>query len=495
MGIITDKEMGSKASGSDQWFTDPAPRGSGRFLGRITANGERSFYFRYTTSTGRRDTLLVGAYNAKGRESYLTLAAARDIAANWSKLFKNGARDLRQHLAKIETERLQGIEDDRQQAAKEKRTAESAESQAEQNKQRRLTVRQVFERWAATELTPHVGGDGKCIGRKDGGLYIRDQFERRVFSDFGNVAIIDVRKSDVLRILDAVKVEGKLRTANMLLADLKQMFRFAAEREIIEHSPIELISKRKIGGKDIKRDRVLSSDELTALVKQLPRANLNRRTVLGLWLILATGCRIGELMGTVWVDAKPHQKALQAVVDEHNTSQKSGAVQLGFVDLAARTWFLPTTKNQRDHLIHLSEFALKKFAELATLRESDYLTGKLLPWVFPNSRGTGPVCIKSFGKQFADRQRCGIERMMNRTKAVNALILPGGRWTAHDLRRTTSTMMSQLGISNDVINECENHIKQGMSGVYIQDRRLTEQVQAFDVLGERLTTLLSCTKC
>lgn len=491
MGIITDKEMGSKATGSDQWFTDPAPRGSGRFLGRITANGERSFYFRYTTSTGRRDTLLVGAYNAKGRVGYLTLAAARNIAANWSKSFKNGARNLRQHLAKIEAEMLQGIADDRQQAAKDKRAGEIAEQQAEENKQRRLTVRQVFERWAATELAPHVGGDGKRIGRKDGGLYIREQFERRVFADFGNVAIIDVRKADVLGILDAVKVEGKLRTANVLLADLKQMFRFAAEREIIEHSPIELISKRKIGGKDIKRDRFLSNDELTALVKQLTKANLNRRTVLGLWLILATGCRIGELMGAVWVDARPQQQALQEVVDKHNLSKKSGAVQLGFVDPVARTWYLPTTKNQRDHLIHLSEFALKKFAELAALRESDTVTGKLLPWVFPDRRGTGPVCIKSFGKQFADRQRSSSERMMNRTKAVNALILPGGRWTAHDLRRTTSTMMSQLGISNDVINECENHIKQGMSGVYIQDRRQAQQAQAFDALGEKLTALLS----
>ena len=53
----------------------------------------------------------------------------------------------------------------------------------------------------------------------------------------------------------------------MLLADLKQMFRFAAEREIIEYSPIELISKRKAGGKDVKRDRVLLKDELAALVK------------------------------------------------------------------------------------------------------------------------------------------------------------------------------------------------------------------------------------
>ena len=51
-------------------------------------------------------------------------------------------------------------------------------------------------------------------------------------------------------------------------------------------------------------------------------------------------------------------------------------------------------------------------------------------------------------------------------------------------------MMSQLGISNDVINECENHIKQGMSGVYIQDRREGEQVRAFDVLGAKLNEIV-----
>ena len=277
----------------------------------------------------------------------------------------------------------------------------------------------------------------------------------------------------------------------MLLADLKQMFPFAAEREIIEHSPIELISKRKVGGKDINRDRVLSNDELAALVKQLPTANLSRRTVLGLWLILATGCRIGELMGAVWADAKPQQAALQATVDVHNTAQKSGAVQLGFVDLQARTWYLPTTKNQRDHLVHLSDFAVRQFTELATLREAHRVTGKPVAWVFPDSRATGPVCVKSFGKQLADHQSSESARLQNRTKSVDALVLEGGHWTAHDLRRTASTLMSQLGISNDVINECENHIKQGMSGAYIQDRRKAEQVKAFDALGARLAKLMA----
>ena len=446
MGIITDKEMGSKANGSDQWFIDPAPRGSGRFMGRITAGGERSFYFRYTTSTGLRDTLPIGPYNPKGREGSFTLAAARDLAAGWSKQYRDGARDLRLHFAKIEAERVQTVEQKRQNVEAEKCHAEAAKHQAELERKLRLTVRQVFERWVAAELSPHIGGDGKRIGRKDGGSYVKDQFERRVFPKFGDVAMVEIRKADILTILDAVKAEGKLRTANMLLADLKQMFRFAAEREIIDHSPIELISKRKIGGKDIKRDRFLTDEEVKALSRQLPLANLSKTTELGIWLILATGCRVGELTGIAWVDAKVDQQKLQSVVDKHNAAQKSGAVQLGFVDIKARTWYLPTTKNQRNHLIHLSDFALKKFEELAGLRRGDKLTGKPLPWIFPDSRGTGPVCIKSFGKQLADRQRRDDERLMNRTKAVHALALSGGKWTAHDLRRTTSTMMSRLRI-------------------------------------------------
>ena len=52
-------------------------------------------------------------------------------------------------------------------------------------------------------------------------------------------------------------------------------------------------------------------------------------------------------------------------------------------------------------------------------------------------------------------------------------------------------MMSKLGISDDVINECGNHIKQGMIGVYNKDRREAEQVKAFDALGHRLAILKS----
>ena len=414
----------------------------------------------------------------------------------WAALMPNQAypeaslADARRAAASGRTLSLQNTDLVRDNIAKlaEKKAKHVADKLAQQ---RRLTVQQVFDRWASTELKPHIGGDGKRIGRRDGGQYVRDQFERRVFPALGAIAIVDIHKADLLAILDTVKAEGKLRTANMLLADLKQMFRFAAEREIIEHSPIELVAKRKVGGKDVKRDRVLSNDELVALIKKVPAANLSRRSELGLWVILATGCRIGELIGATWSDARPNQITMQSFLDAAHPVRTWEAPKLGFVDLKSRSWYLPTTKNQRDHTIYLSDFAAAQFTELAKLRERDDETGKLVPWVFPARRSEGPVCIKSFSKQLADRQTTHDKIMKNRSKAFNALTLDGGHWTAHDLRRTTSTMMSQLGIPSDVINECENHIKQGMSGVYIQDRRESEQAKAYDAVGKKLAKLVA----
>lgn len=118
--------------------------------------------------------------------------------------------------------------------------------------------------------------------------------------------------------------------------------------------------------------------------------------------------------------------------------------------------------------------------------------GELSPWVFPATENSRPVCVKSFGKQLADRQRPSPEqRLSNRTKAATSLSMPGGRWTAHDLRRTAATMMARLGFASDTINECLNHIQADrMARIYIQDRREADQARAFDALGDRLSALV-----
>lgn len=461
MATITDLAMKAKPTDKEQWLTQPFSRGAGVFLGRITPSGERLFYFRYTDSKGGRPFLPIGSFHPKGQGGGLTVAQAYAIAADWSRTYQAGARDLREHFEQQRADREQAEQDARRAAELARQQAEDDARQQAEAAARRRTIRKLFEEWQRVELTPQTLADGTRKGRKDGGEWVRQAFERRLFPKLGEVAAEDVKRAELLAVLDEAKAAGKLRTANKLLTDLRQMFRFAAEREIVNRNPLEGIKRANVGGKETDRDRVLSDEEVKALWCAVPDARMAPRSALAVWLILATACRVGEAMGARW---------------EH-------------IDTERRTWYLPDTKNERDHTIHLSDFALAQVKALAELREvcDD---GKVSPWLFPATDAARPVCIKSFGKQLGDRQREPEQRMSNRTKATQALALAGGRWTAHDLRRTAATVMARLGVSTDVIDECLNHMLQSkVARVYIKDRRLTEQARAFDALGRKLSEL------
>lgn len=476
--VITRLAIEAEPTNSDQWLTQPFKRGAGVFLARITPTGERLFYFRYTDDKGRRPFLPIGPYHPKGING-LTLAEAYRRATELSTLYQSGVRNLREHFDREA--------DDRQRAAvaqrRELEEADRLAAEAAAAAQRRVTVRGLFQAWQRAELAPQMLADGTRTGRKDGGEWVRQAFERRVFPKLGSVHAEDVKRADLLAIIDDAKAGGTLRTAQVLLTDLRQMFRFAVEREIVPHNPLEGIKRTKVAGRAVERDRVLSDVEVQALNIALPLARLSPRSAAAVWLILATGVRVGECMGAVWAGDGLNLPALAKVADD------AGA-KFGIIDMASRTWHLPTTKNERTHTVHLSDFALASLAELAKLREIGD-DGKPVPWVFPATDRARPVCIKSFGKQLADRQREPKRRMSGRSKNTEALILPGGKWTAHDLRRTAATVMARLGYSSDVIDECLNHkLQSKVARVYIQDRREADQRRAFDALGRRLAELV-----
>lgn len=439
--VLADVAVKAYAKAGDP--SKPLHDGGGLYLRKRDAGAY--WYLRLTEpGTGKQQWHRMFPDDPTGHYPGKSLAEARAESERLWRL-RSGGHDPR-------ALRLQRIEDDMARA----RAATEAE-------RRRMTTLDLFDHWARVELAPQQRADGQRRGRKDGGQYIQQQFERRIFPTLGKVAIGDVRKADVLALLDEVTAAGELRTANVLLAALKQMFRFALARELIERNPLDTVTKRDVGGKEVERERTLDSDEIKALARALPIANMNARSVSAVWLILATGARIGETVGAAWAD----------------------------VDLDAATWHLPETKNGRDHTIHLSAFALAQFKALLQLQGVDN-EGNLLPWVFPNSAGDGPVCIKSFGKQLADRQRPPELRMQHRSRLTDVLELPGGRWTAHDLRRTAATLMADLGISGDVIDECLNHvIESRVRRTYIRNRRPAEQARAFDALGARLAALVT----
>lgn len=485
MALITDKGMQTSPTDTDQWLTESLARGNGAFLGRITPNGSRTFYYRYKGTTGQV-RLPIGPFNPKGDgKASFTVAQARTRALAWSALRRDkGILDLREYL-----ENSQSLEQER--LAAELRQQQEAAKQAQLENKRLLSVNQLFERWRTTSLQPRIGADGRREGRKDGGKLAAQQFERYVAPKLGSKLLRDLTRADFIDLLDEQRNAGRHRTAQMMWADLRQMLTFALDRQLITADPLSGVEKARIVGKASERDRFLPVDELRLLHKKLPPSRLALRSACGIWLTLATGVRVGELVGAVWSTDLPDDplKKNKRIRSLQEIADLDGA-KIGIVDLSTSTWYLPDTKNQRDHTVHLSNFALNIFEELRLVREQlkDGPPGELSPWIFPGEDNHLPIKRASIGKQIADRQKDDGSRFKQRTKAHDALSLPGGRWTMHDLRRTTGTLMAELGISGDVIDECLNHvIESSVRRRYVRTRRLDDQRKAFDLIGEMLT--------
>jgi len=431
MAKFTDRTMAKKATGRDIWITEDAPKGHGRFCLRITRAGERVFYFRYTASGGKREYLPLGGYDSSGTTG-LTLKDARAKAGELSLLYQSGVTDIKGHLDK-EQRRIEA-----EQTAKQK----AAEIEAA-----RLTVKDLFEKWFEMRVSKH----------KDGGKNIRRLFEKDVLPAIGPLPAHLIRKGHIMEITDAIEERGAARVAKIVFASLRQMFRFALARDFVETDPTAAISKMEIGGPTVERDRALSDSEIKLLAKQIPSSGLTPTSTAAIWVVLATGCRIGELLKARWED----------------------------VDLEKRRWSIPAenSKNGQPLEVYISDFALTHFQILKEHCRTD--------WIFParnKTKGDTHVCTKTITKQIGDRQRS--EAMSNRSQDTGTLVLPGGRWTVHDLRRTCSTIMGDLGIKPEVIDRCQNHKEQNrIRRTYQRYSYQPEMKQAWQLLGERLQSL------
>ncbi|MBP6645104.1 MAG: tyrosine-type recombinase/integrase [Burkholderiaceae bacterium] len=320
----------------------------------------------------------------------------------------------------------------------------------------RMTVRSLFDQWQRLEL----------IQRADKGSEAQRSFERDVFPLIGNVAATDVSKAHIQEIVDTIKsratpTQNMVRTAKKTLADMRQMFGFALDRDYVDADPTARVKKARIGA-DVERDRVLNEAELILMFQKLPRSGLAATSQLALLIQLSTAARIGEVLAARW--------------DQ--------------VDLERRNLTLPETKNGKRHEIWLSDFALY---QIKSLHESTGLT----PWLFPSTQAkkdqpdfANHICVKTVTKQVGDRQRPGNAPMSGRSKDVDALALPGGKWTPHDLRRTAATTMAELGALPDVIEKCLNHTDVGkVKRIYQRAQYEGPMRDAWKLLGSRLTLL------
>ena len=359
--------------------------------------------------------------------------------------------------------------DFQEQRAQEERAAAAARATA----QAAITpVRELFETWLENG-----------VSRKDGNRRLRQMFERDVLPAIGTRPLRGLTDTDLVKLLRLVgRVRGRARSAEDMLAAIRQMFRWAIKRQpwrslLVDGNPADLVELRHVvpqGYVTVIRDRTLCAEEIrelcdvfqametayeTAADRRASARPVLRETQLSLWTCLGTGCRIGELIMARWSD----------------------------VDLDRATWFVPAanTKTNVAWQVYLSDFALRQFKALHELSGHT-------DWCYPARDGLGHLSEKTVTKQVGDRQmRFKTRKALDHRCNDDSLVLAGGsrgEWTPHDLRRTAATMMQSLRVSPDVIDRCQNHAMLGskVRRHYLHYDYADEKREAWRLLGERL---------
>ncbi|WP_137891140.1 site-specific integrase [Ramlibacter sp. 2FC] len=432
--------------------------GGGLFL-RVLPTGFKSWLLVYSFD-GKRSKLALGS------ATDVSLAAARETAAHERARIAAGADP---RVALMEREAEQAAQREALIAAEIQRKREAS------------TLQDMFDAWIA---------DG--VQRADGNAELRRTFEKDILPKLGKQPvrlITDTELRDALRKVG--RVRGRGRTAERMLVEVRQMYRWAIKRQpwkalLVDGNPAELVETKQVvptGYEPVIRERILQPAEIRELrnifatTQEQYEAADNRRsadrplqheTQLALWLCLGTACRIGELLMARW---------------EH-------------VDLDAGTWFVPreNTKTRVDWQVYLSDFALRHFK---ALHEITGTGDDKSEWCFPARHQKGHINVKTVSKQVGDRQmRFKNRKPLKNRRNDDTLVLSkgeNGEWTPHDLRRTAATMMQALGVGLDVIDRCQNHVMPGskVRRHYMHHDYADEKRDAWRKLGERIDAILA----
>lgn len=305
-----------------------------------------------------------------------------------------------------------------------------------------LTVAAMFEAWHPEAMAENTLRHAKAVRRT---------FELHLLPQVGAVPVLDMKPEKLRKVVKWLVQCGRVSTAISLYISARAMFTWAGKRRpwrlLFEVSPVEEVDISRLlpAGYQDWSERVLSDGEIIELRNRLetirntwdlhegPRRGriatpMSREHVLAVWVMLATLARVNEICAARWVHVDFSKADLV-----HSPEQ---------------------AKNGKEFTIHLSRFALR------LLRELHAVTGHM-PFVLPHPRDeTSPVTTYMLQCAISDRQSWGKRKKQKSGLAeatARSLILPGGAWSCHDLRRTGATLMQVCGFEERIVDRCLNH--------------------------------------
>lgn len=262
----------------------------------------------------------------------------------------------------------------------------------------------------------------------------RRALDRDLIPALGSLKAANIKRRDILKVLEAIQERGAPVLANRTLEIVKKLFNWAVEQEILEFSPAAVI---KPVADEHARERVLTDDEVKAVWAALSQEPPKIRAIFQ--LLFLTAQRKGEV----------------------------SRMALNQFDLSASIWTIPAahSKNGRAHRVPLSKYASEIVGEHLPKEEGDR-------WLFPAARSEGPITR--------------LEKVMARIKKRSKV-----DFCPHDIRRTVASKMTgDLRVSRFVIERLLNHTDNSVTAVYDRhsyDQEKREALQSWSVRLEELT--------
>lgn len=268
-------------------------------------------------------------------------------------------------------------------------------------------------------------------------------FKKDVLPAIGKKPIDEVKKDDILKILNKIMDRHSGPMANKTLDAISSFLNWCVQRGLIEHSPAYQI---KAPARKKSRDRVLSDYELKEIWQSAEDLGYPFGSIIQ--FLILTGQRRGEVAAMKWED----------------------------YDKEKKLWALPreATKSDRSHEVPLSDQAIKILNAAPNL--GDY--------IFTNS---GDFPFNNFS-----RDKKGLDSVLKAIREKDDQ--PSmAKWIIHDLRRSCASGMARLGVSPHIVEKILNHSSGTISGVaaiYNRYKYVDEMREALDAWSSHIQTTL-----
>lgn len=282
----------------------------------------------------------------------------------------------------------------------------------EQRKQQRQVVRlssdhsfeAVFNQWIAFRRLSLNEGRQSTLSQ------ILRIFGKDILPYLGDRSIYDISRHVLMEVLDRIESRGAYTTAEKCRTWLNQLFRYALVRVAgLDYNPAADLDVVAMPKPPVEHNPFLRMEELPQLLSKLRGYHGGQQTLLGIWLLLLTGVRTGELRL-----ATPDQ-----------------------FDLERRLWVIPAEV--------VKQLQLK-------LRKNRSLASKVPPYIVPLSVQATEV-VRLLLDRVVPAQRHLLTHRSDLSKRISENTLNSAlrrmgfadRLTGHGMRATISTALNEIG--------------------------------------------------